>query len=208
MNAIRPIALATFCLALAGCSTTFQSHEPVAAEYTLHAKPGPASAQPVDATLVVAHPTARAGLDGDRIAVSLPDRRRDGYAGARWAGPLPKLVEALLVDGLRDAGAFRAVVTERSAFGGRYLLQVEIADFTADYAAAGAPPVARVVLRGELGIGNERRLLASVTGSAAVPAAADRQHEVAAAFDAAAAEAAQQLIVAVSAAASAEAARH
>jgi ABC-type uncharacterized transport system auxiliary subunit len=136
--------------------------------------------------------------------VALPDRRLDAYAGARWAGALPRLVEGLLVDGLRGAGAFRAVVTERSAFGGRYLLQVEIVDFTAHYAVAGAAPVARVTLRGELGVGAERRLVAAVSGAAAVPAAADRQNDVAAAFEAAYAEAAQQLIAAVGAAAAAD----
>jgi cholesterol transport system auxiliary component len=208
MNAIRFTAAVAAALALGGCAGMFRSHEPAVGVYTLHARPAPAAATALDATLVVARPAARSGLDGDRIVVTLPDRRLDAYAGARWSAPLPRLVEGLLVDGLRGAGAFRAVVDERSAFGGRYLLQVEIAEFAADYAAAGSLPVARVALRGSLGVSGERRLIASVAGSGAVAATADRQREVAAAFEGAYAEAAAQLIAAVDAAAAADAARH
>ncbi len=134
-------------------------------------------------------PVARPGLDTERIAVRLPDRRLDAYAGASWSAPLPQLVEALLVDAFRAAGGWRAVVAEQSAFAGRYLLQTEITDFSADYAEPGGAPLVRVALRGELGprrraaAGRERR------GPREVRAAADRQREVAAAFEAAAAQA-------------------
>jgi ABC-type uncharacterized transport system auxiliary subunit len=193
----RIVVLVGLSLGLGACAGTFRSHAPAAAVYTLRAASPAAAARTVDATLVIAHPSARPGLDGDGIAVALPDRQLSSYAGSRWSAALPRLVEGLLIDGFRGAGAFRAVVTERSAFGGRYLLQVEIVEFAASYAATGALPVARVTLRGELGVGSERRLLATVTGSAAVPATADRQRDVAAAFEAAYGAAAAQLIDAV-----------
>ena len=197
---IRWPALAALA-ALAGCGGLLQTHEAAPVVYTLHAVPPPPAPAAVAATLVIARPVARPGLDTHRIAVLLPERRLDAYAGASWASPLPQLVEALLVDSFRAAGGWRAVVTERSAFPGRYLLQTEITDFAADYAEPGHAPLVRVVLRGELGLAAERRLVASVAGRAEVRAAADRQHDVAAAFEAAAGQAIAQLVAAADAAA-------
>jgi cholesterol transport system auxiliary component len=187
--------------ALAACGAVFQSHEGAPLVYTLRAAaPAPAPAA-LAATLVVARPVARPGLDSERIAVRLPDRRLDAYAGARWSAPLPRLAEALLVDSFRGAGAWAAVVTEQSAFPGRYLLQTEITDFAADYETGDGAPMVRVALRGELGVAAERRLVASVEGRGEVRAAADRQHDVAAAFEAAAAHAIAELVAAADAAA-------
>lgn len=195
------IALAATLLAtLAGCGSVFQSHESAPVTYALRGAAPVAAPAQVAATLVVARPVARAGLDSERIAVRLPELQLDGYAGARWSAPPPRLVEALLLDALRAAGGWRAVVSEHSAFGGRYLLQTEITDFAADYAAGGAPLV-RVALRGELGLAAERRLVASVAGRGEVRAAADRQREVAAAFEQAAARAVEELVAAADAAA-------
>jgi len=196
--------------AVAGCGGVFQTHESPPVVYTLHAAtPAAASAAAVAATLVVARPTARPGLDSERIAVRLADRRLDAYAGATWSASPPRLVQALLIDAFRGAGGWRAVVTEQSAFPGRYLLQTEVADFAADYTEPGGAPLVRVELRGELGLSAERRLLATVAGRGEVRAAADRQREVVAAFDAAAAHAVAELVAAADAAAlAAEAAPH
>ena len=187
--------------ALAACGGLLQTREAAPLGYTLHAGPVTPAPAAVGATLMIARPGARAGLEGERLAVRLPDQRLDYYAGASWRGPLPRLVEALLVDAFRAAGGWRAVITERSAFAGRYLLQIEITDFAADYSAASAAPLVRVALRGELGLAAERRLVASVEGSAEVRAAADRQRDVVAAFEAAATAAIGKLIAATDAAA-------
>jgi ABC-type uncharacterized transport system auxiliary subunit len=201
MTPVRLLAAGGCLVALAGCGSLFQSHQLLPTVYRLNAVPVAAAPAVVGATLMIARPVARPGLEGDRIAVTLPDHRLDNYATGRWPGPLPRIVEALLVDGFRSAGGWQAVVTDRSGFAARYVLQTEVQEFAADYAAVGAAPVARVTLRGELGIAAERRLVASAAASAAVPAAADRAHDVAAAFEAAYAEAAAKLIAAIDAAA-------
>ncbi len=186
--------------ALAACSM-FQSHESAPVIYTLRAATPATAPAVLDATLIVARPVARPGLDSERMAVRLPDLRLDAYAGARWSAPLPRLIEALLVDSFRSAGGWRSVVTEQSAFPGRDLLQTEILDFAADYAAGGGAPLVRVALRGELGLIAERRLVANVEGRGEMRAAADRQRDVAAAFEAAAAAALAELVAAADAAA-------
>jgi ABC-type uncharacterized transport system auxiliary subunit len=192
-------ALATT-LPVAACSGLFHSQAPVSTVYELRAGAGEPVATHVAAALVVGRPRVRPGLDSDRIAVLLADRRLDAYAGARWSAPLPDLVESLLLDGLRGSGGWLAVVSERGEFGGRYLLQPEISDFEADYSHGAGAPTIRVVLRGELGVLAEHRLIAAVEGSATVVAAADRQREVTAAFESAYRQAAGQLIAALNAA--------
>ena len=201
MSALRyllPCALLGLCSA---CGGLFRSHDATPVVYQLRAPAVGAAPGMVDGTLVVARPRAHPGLDGDRIVVALADRRLDAYVGARWSAPLPRLVEALLVDGFRSSGGWRAVVTEASAFPGQYLLQTEIGDFSADYSAGDGPPIARVTLRAELGVFSGRRLVSTFEASAAVRAAADRQRDVAAAFEAAYGQAASQLIASANGAA-------
>lgn len=189
---------------LTACGSLFKTQEVMPTVYQLRAGPVPAAAARIPVTLLVARPRTRPGLDTDRIAVTLADRRLDAYGNSRWSATLPTLVESLLIDGLRSSGGWQAVVPERSAFGGRYLLQPEIESFEADYSAGSGAPTIRVHLSGELGQSSERHLVAIVEGNSSVRAAADRQREVTAAFEAAYAEAAAQLIGAVNAAAAAE----
>jgi ABC-type uncharacterized transport system auxiliary subunit len=196
------MGLAACALAICGCSGgLFQSHEVAPIVYQLRAPAVAAAPARVAATLLVARPRARPGLESDRIVVTLPDRRIDVYAGSRWSAPLPDLVESLLLDGLRSSGGWEAVVSERSEFPGRFLLQTEIREFAADYATGRGPPTVRVTLHGEFGSRAGQRFGASVEGHAEVTAGADRQREVVAAFEAAYGQAAALLIAAVQAAA-------
>jgi ABC-type uncharacterized transport system auxiliary subunit len=198
----RSMGLAACALATSGCSGgLFQSHVVAPIVYQLRAPAVAAAPARVAATLVVARPRAGPGLESDRIVVTLPDRRIDVYAGSRWSAPLPDLVESLLLDGLRSSGGWEAVVSERSEFPGRYLLQTEIREFAADYASGRGPPTVRVTLHGEFGSRAGQRFGASVAGHAEVTAGADRQREVVAAFEAAYGQAAALLIAAVQAAA-------
>jgi ABC-type uncharacterized transport system auxiliary subunit len=132
--------------------------------------------------------------------VHLADGRQDMYAGARWAAPLPQLVEGPLIDALQAAGVEGAVLSDRSTFHGRYLLQAEITSFTADYASPGTAPTVHVELRAELGSTGNRRWLASASGSGHAKATADRRSEVVVAYQSAWEEAVHQLAAEVSAA--------
>ena len=196
----RLIVLSGLLWTLTGCTGLLQSRAPAPDVYVLTSKTLPNVAPMREAVLWVAKPTARAGLDSDHLVLTLADRRSDVYASARWAAPLPQMVEGLLLDALRSSGAISAVVSERSAFRGRYLLQTDITAFTADYSDGSARPTVRVTVRGTLGIPGERRLLATVSGTGAVMASVDRRGEVVAAYQAAWDAAANELVTAVSAA--------
>jgi len=187
-------------LLLTACSGLLQNRVPEPDVYRLTPTALQAARATHDVVLLVARPSARAGLDSDHLMVTLADRRSDVYAGARWEAPLPRMLEGLLVEALRSTATARAVVSEHSAFRGRYLLQTEVTEFAADYSAGAGAPTVRVAVRGELGVPGEHRLLATVTGTGSVVATADRRRDVVAAYQAAWDQAATELVRAVDAA--------
>ena len=191
---------------LSGCGGgLLQSHQVAPQVYELRPPAGAPLAPRVAATLVVARPATRPGLDTERIAVLLPDRRVDSFAGSRWSAPVPVLVQSLLIEGLRARGGFEAVIAERGAFNGRYLLQAEVREFAAVYAGEGAAPLVRVALHAQLGRVADGRLLATLDGRGEKPAAGNRLRDVLVAFEAAYAEAADALAAGAHAAAFADA---
>lgn len=179
---------------LAGCGSLLGSDAAPDVVYQLRAAEAAPLAPTIASELVVMRPLARPGLDTDRIVVTLPDRQLDVYRGSRWSAPTPDLVQSLLLDGLRARGAWRTVLPDRGEFRGRWVLQTEIRDFQAEYAAPGVAPVVRVTLRGELGRAPAREPVASALGTGEVRAASDRMRDVVAAFEVAFAQAATALV--------------
>jgi cholesterol transport system auxiliary component len=179
-------------LLLAGCSG-LRSDAPPTQAWRLD-PPAAAAIAPVQgaagsgaasaATLRLLRPLAAPGLDSDRIALLRPDRTLDYYAANRWSGRVPEMVQALALDTLRAAGAYRAVQPEEAPFSYDETLQIEVRDFQAEYGATGAP-VARVALVCTLGRRSDRAVLATFTLAGSAAAADNRMHAIVAAFDAA-----------------------
>ncbi len=132
--------------------------------------------------LQVLRPLAAPGLEGDGVAVVREGQKLDGYAGARWAGPLPDLVEAMAVDALRARGVYRAVQGDAAPFTSEQVLQLELARCAAYYDGAGVPTV-QVRIVASFGRRDDRRLLATQVLEASAPAAANRMGAVAAAYE-------------------------
>jgi ABC-type uncharacterized transport system auxiliary subunit len=196
----RFLLISVVALLLCGCSSLMQRQAPEPDVYALTTASHVTTPAVRDEVLQVARPRARAGLDTEHVVVSLPDGRSDMYAGARWAAPLPQMVDGLLIDALRAHGVARAVVSDRSTFHGQYLLQTEIVAFTAEYSATGVAPTVRVALRGDLGTSADRRVIATVEGSGTAVARADRRSDVVAAYQAAWDTAVTELVTQVDAA--------
>jgi ABC-type uncharacterized transport system auxiliary subunit len=138
---------------------------------------GPAAA-PLRVDLAVLKPRVRPGLDNDRIAVLYPDRRLDYFADARWSGPLDEVIQDLAVQLFHSRAGTGNVSGEGSAFVSPYWLEIEVADFQAEYAAggpaAGTPPTVRVHLLGRIGSSGDRRIIARFEAAASQQAAANR----------------------------------
>lgn len=89
MSVIRAGAGLLAAASFAGCGGLLKSKAPTPLIYRLQALPLAVATRPVAATLIVALPSARPGLEGEHIAVTLPDHRQDAYAGGRGNAPLP-----------------------------------------------------------------------------------------------------------------------
>jgi cholesterol transport system auxiliary component len=120
-----------------------------------------AAPAPLAAELAVLKPRVRAGLDTDRIAVLYPDRRLDYFADARWSGPLDDVVQDLAVQAFRNGAGLQNVSSDASVFASGYWLEIEIADFQAEYPSLGAPPTINVRLLARVANAGDRNILGS-----------------------------------------------
>jgi cholesterol transport system auxiliary component len=163
------------CVGVTACTGSFFRSKAVPpSTYLLSAPPGitaaassaPAAPAPIAADLAVLKPRVRAGLDTDRIAVVYPDRRLDYFADARWSGSLDDVVQDLAVQAFRNGARLKNVSTDASAFASDYWLEIEIADFQAEYASAGAPPTINVRLLARVAGAGDRNVLGSFTAGA------------------------------------------
>jgi ABC-type uncharacterized transport system auxiliary subunit len=146
-------------------------------------------------TLTVRLPRARGGWNNQALPVRLPDGRRDRLAAAAWASPVDEGVGTVMADTLRYRGAFAAVLADTSPFAGKWVLELEIAEFSARYARVGEPPSVEVLLTGVVGRGRTGTVLGAVEGKASVPAVADTRTAIAAAFVTAVQQATAQVAV-------------
>jgi cholesterol transport system auxiliary component len=126
----------------------------------------------------------RAGLDTDRIALLYPDRRLDYFANVRWSGPVDELIQELAVQEFHASGGVRNVSGDASAFSSGYWLELEVADFQAEYRTAAAnPPDIHVKLLARVGSSADRRVLARFEADATVTATDNRMSAIVDAYN-------------------------
>jgi ABC-type uncharacterized transport system auxiliary subunit len=179
--------LPALALTLAACGSLFQTKAAPPTMYLLSmTKKAVDGAGPLPVDLGVLKPRVRAGLDTDRIAVLYPDRRLDYFANVRWSGPVDELVQELAIQEFRGTDAVRNVSADASVFGSTYWLEVEVADFQAEYATAAGVPNIHVHLVGRLGSSTDRRVMTRFEADAIEPAADNRMGAIAEAFNRAA----------------------
>jgi ABC-type uncharacterized transport system auxiliary subunit len=186
-------AAAAIALALLAACSGLHADRGAPQAYTLRFLPPPeAGAVPATTHALVAgasapalqvlRPLAAPGLEGDSLAVVREGQKLDGYVGARWAGPLPDLVEAMAVDALRARGVYRAVQGDAAPFTSEQVLQLELARCAAYYEGSAAPTVQVRIVAG-FGRRDDRRLLATQVLEASAPAVSNRLGAVAAAYE-------------------------
>ncbi len=185
-------------LALSACGGVFHSHKTPPTVYLLSIHAVPAGAE-IAADLAVLKPRVRTGLDNDRIAVTYPDRRLDYFAGARWSGPLDEVAQDLTMQAFRATVKMRNLHGDASAFGSGYWLEINVADFQAEYATNSggtdaAAPTVHVHLLASLGNSGDRRVLARFEGEARQRATENRLTAVIAAYNQAAETALAQIV--------------
>jgi cholesterol transport system auxiliary component len=205
VNPAPTLIAAVAAMGLAACTgSLFKSKAAPPTIYMLAAGAGtptataaPVTDIPVD--LAVLKLKVRAGLETDRIAVLYPDRRLDYFADARWSGALGEVLQDVAVQEFHARGRLRTVSGDASVFASGYWLEIEVAEFQAEYgSAAGAPAVhARFLAR--LGRADDRRILGQFEASAQQPAAENRLGAIVEAYARAADAALAQIVADVDA---------
>jgi cholesterol transport system auxiliary component len=153
----------------------------------------------VGAQLVIATPTASAGLDTKRIALIRSPVALEYFADAEWVDRPPFLVKEALIEAFRKSGAFAGVGSEGLGLNADYVLNSEIRDFTAMYdsqqGSPDGPPLVRVRLAGELITMPGRNIAAATSITREARAAANDLPAVVMAFDRAFGGAVEELLI-------------
>jgi cholesterol transport system auxiliary component len=136
------------CLALgsslAGCAVLDPG--PPAARILLDPElPAPGTAAPLPLQIAVVEPSADDILATDRIAAVFNGFEVRYVAGARWAAPVPRLLQRFLIDALEHTGRFAGVGDGGGGMRSDIRLLCDIRRFGLRY-RGGEPPVAEVSL--------------------------------------------------------------
>jgi cholesterol transport system auxiliary component len=188
------IAILSLVPLLAGCGGLL-SDVPKRQLYRVTPTPAFAAGLPhVGAQLLVAAPTAPAGLDTARIALSRAPVLLDYFADAEWTDRVPFLVQTALVEGFEKSAAIPAVGPESLGLRSDFILDTAIGDFEAIYDSPNGPPRILVKLNAKLVRTLERRIVAQISVSREANAAANALPEIVRAFDAALGGAIQEIV--------------
>jgi cholesterol transport system auxiliary component len=143
----------------------------------------PAALPHVTAQLLIATPTAPAGLDSRRIALSRSPVSLDYFADAEWTDRVPFLIQTVLVDGFEKSAAIPAVGPDSGGLHADFVLETAIDDFTAIYDSPDGPP--RIVVRLDAALVRmpERRILARHSARREERAAANALPQIVPAFE-------------------------
>ncbi len=139
--------------------------------------------QPVVWQLAVDEPTAPAALDTDRIALRPNPLQIEYYGHARWADPVPKMVQRLLIKGFEQSGRIVGVGAAGMGLRADYELHSELWNFTANYRGGSRSPTVRVRLVVKIMREADGTIIAMRSFAANVPAASDTMGGVTEAFD-------------------------
>ena len=148
----------------------------------------------VAAQLLIAAPTAPAGLDTARIALSRAPVSLDYFADAEWTDRVPFLVQTALVEGFEKSAAVPAVGPESLGIRADFVLETAIGDFQAIYDSPDGPPRISVRLNAKLIKMPERKIVAQVSVVRDAKAAANALPEIVRAFDSALGGAVEEIV--------------
>lgn len=168
---------------LSACGVLPRVNEPVNL-YTLTPKTTFPGALPVvDWQLVVETPVAAASVDTPRIALQQSPLTFEYYAEAAWTDNAPAMVQTLLIESFESTRSIRAVGREAIGLRPDYILKTDLREFEAVYDGTNSVPTVWVRMNAKLVQMPERRIIASETHEAKVPAGGTKLTDVVAAFD-------------------------
>jgi cholesterol transport system auxiliary component len=133
--------------------------------------------------LLIATPSAMAGLDTKRIALIRSPVSLDYFADAEWVDRPPFLVKAAVIEGFEKSKSFAGVGAEGLGLNADFVLNIEIRDFAAVYDSPNGPPKVRIQLDVELVAMRGRDIVGETSLSREVRAAGNDVPAVVVAFN-------------------------
>jgi uncharacterized lipoprotein YmbA len=156
---------------------------PVPERYVLHSHAEPGEKTAVPARLGIAQPRVPPGLESEHIVVLRNGRRLDHLARARWAAPLPKMLQAFFHEALERR--FPRLEADPAPGGmGNLRLGATVWAFQAEYQGeADSPPRLRLAMTLRLYRPGKDRTLARMRVARTAPAASNRRTAVVAGLE-------------------------
>lgn len=169
-------------LVLTAC-VSLKEPAPAPERYVLHPHQAAEEGAAPPARLVVAQPRVPPGLESDRIVVIRDGRRLDHLADARWAAPLPEVLQAFFHEALERR--FPRLEAEAAPGGtGDLRLGATVWAFQAEYEGkADSPPRLRLAMTLRLQRAGDHRTLARMRVARTARAASNRRTAVVAGLE-------------------------
>ncbi len=170
-------------LLLADCSILPKVQEPTTL-YTLTPKTTyPPDLPEVNWQLVVELPTAAAGIDSSRIALSHDPFTLEYYAKAAWTDNAPGMIQSLLVESFERTGKIVAVGPESAGLRPDFILKTDLRAFQANYRGDDPVPTVLVRMSAKLVAMPQRRIVRGIFTEKMVKASGSKFDDVLNAFD-------------------------
>ena len=129
-------------LALAGCSGLFGGDQPTQLYRVTPVHVFPPDLPNLPAQLLIDVPTAPAGLDTARIALSRSAVSIEYFADSEWTDRVPLLVQTDLLQSFENSRGIKAIERQSAGLRADFVLKTEIRHFEAVYnSGEGAPLV-------------------------------------------------------------------
>ncbi len=168
---------------LAGCGILPKVQEPTTL-YTLTPKTQfPPDLPHVNWQLVIELPSAAAGIDSSRIALTHDPFTLEYYAKASWTDNAPGMVQSLLIESFERTGKIVAVGAESAGLRPDFILKTDLRSFQANYRGDDPIPTVFVRMTAKLVAMPQRRIVRSITSEKSVKAAGSAFPDVLNAFD-------------------------
>ena len=184
-------------LLVSGCNILPKVQEPTTL-YTLTPKTTyPPGLPTVNWQLVVELPTAAAGIDSARIALSHNPFTLEYYAKAAWTDNAPGMIQSLLVESFERTGKIIAVGPESAGLRPDFILKTDLREFQAIYTGDDPVPTVLVRMSAKLVIMPQRKIVLGITSEKKVKASGSKFEDVLNAFDDAVGHVFREIVVAV-----------
>lgn len=176
-NKFTVLVLVAFVSACGG----MQDSTPRAKSYILPSAKSETAKNRTGRIIMVETPATAPGLDSSRIALQRGSMV-DYFAGIKWAEPLPKVVQAAIVESLENTGRIKAAGTESSGIMPSHTMRLEIRDFQADY-GSGEAPIINIKIIGRLLQSSNHSMLKQFTITAEAEAKSNSRTHIMEAFE-------------------------